>query len=463
MNTSTVQVYDDMVNPNLRHVDVTASTRVPTYFMKWMNFNSTLINAKGFSSRRDAVITLVLDRSGSMCAPAASPCNNTGACGPMKDAAKLFTGQFAAGRDYIGLVSFSDGTYLHSPPVQSFRTTLGYNDGSTSGAGAIDTIQCQGGTGTSEAISIGFNALYQRWLPGAFNVLVIETDGLPNTMSMDMWDGAAFAFASNGTVASPTGCRDNASKAKVSGGWNTYANRRLWKTTTYPLNTITANTPHVGFMPDIPTGTIGSIYTPDPATPTRSFTLMGDPFDTSGNSGLNLLSTTSNCLFGSSGGSTITNNASLNDFAWLPGTDIMGNSVKPALNPYKPGVVMNGTRLKFDSGYTINQKWQNYHDAALNATDHAAYRARTNANIPATVFVIGLGGQGADPTDHTLLQRLANDNRGDTGGLYPACAANPSCVHYDAQPTGTYVYSTSQSVLKQKFLELSSQILRLAQ
>ncbi len=457
MSSSTVQVYDDMVNPNLRHVDVTASTRVPTFFMKWLHVNSTTINAVGFSSRRDAVITLVLDRSGSMCAPGAPPCNNAGACGPMKDAAKLFTGQFAAGRDYIGLVSFSDGTFRHSPPVQTFRTTLGYNDGSTSGTGAIDTIQCQGGTGTAEAISIGYNALYQRWLPGAFNVLVIETDGLPNTMAMNMWDGAAYGFANI------NGCRDNANLSKTGGGWTTYANRRLWKNTGYSLNTITANTPHVGFMPDIPTGTWGGIYTPDPATANKFFTLLADPIDTSGNSGLNGLATTTNCLFAPSGTGQITNNALLNDFAWLPGTDVMGNSVKPALNPYKPGVVMNGTHLKFDSTYNINQKWLNYHDAALNATDNAAYRARTNANIQATVFVIGLGGQGADPTDHTLLQRLANDTRGDIGGLYPACAANPSCVHYDTQATGTYIYSSSASVLKQKFLELSSQILRLAQ
>lgn len=463
MNTSTVSVYDDTVNPNLRHVDVTASTRVPTFFMKWLHVNSTTINAKGFSSRRDAVITLVLDRSGSMCLGLAQPCNNTGACGPMKAAAKLFTGQFAAGRDYIGMVSFSDGTYVHSPPVQTFRTVLGYNDGSTSGTGAIDNIQCQGGTGTSQAISTGYNAIYQRFLPGAFNVLVIETDGLPNTMAMDMWDGAAFAFASNGTAASPTGCKDNANKAKVSGGWNTYANRRLWQTVTHPMNTITTNTPHAGFMADIPTGAIGAIYTPDPSTTTKSFTLMADPFDTSGNSGLNLLTTTNSCLFGSSGASATTTNSVLNDFAWLPGTDMMGNSVKPALNPYKPSVVMNGTHLKFDSSYTINQKWQNFHDAALNATDNAAYRVRSNPTLPATVFVIGLGGSGADPTDHTLLQRLANDNRGDLAGLYPACSANPSCVHYDNQPTGTYIYSSDSSVLKQKFLELSSQILRLAQ
>ncbi len=474
MSTSTVQVYDDAINPNLRHVDVVASTRVPTYFMKYMNtalhipgmITGTNINAKGHATRRDAVVMLVLDRSGSMCSPSSSPCNTQGACGPMKAAAKLFTGQFAAGRDYIGLLSFSDGSFIHSPPVQSFRTVLGYTEGATSGSGAIDTIRCQGGTGTALAVAMGYNALYQRFLPGAFNVLVLETDGLPNTLSMNMWDGSAFAFApvpdSSGT---PRGCYDANGVTEQNGGWNTYANRRLWRNTTFSMNTITTNTPHAGFVPDIPTGAIGSIYSTDPAQ-TDGFTLMANPFHTSGNQGLTHIdSVTSNCRFNNSGAIFQSSNSSkLADFAWLPGTDIMGNSVRPAGSlAYKTSFSLSSGRMPFNTGMSFSSRWSNFHDGALNATDHAAYRARTNAQLPATVFVIGLGGQGADPTDHTLLQRIANDNRGDATVPYAACAANPSCVHYDNQPKGTYIYSSDSSVLKQKFLELSSQILRLSQ
>jgi Flp pilus assembly protein TadG len=451
MNLASVQVYDDVTNPNLRHVDVTASTRVPTYFMKWFRFNNTTINAKGFASRRDAVVMLVLDRSGSMSGTA---------CTDMKNAAKIFTGQFAAGRDYIGMVSFSDGSNLYSTPVQNFRTVLGYTDGSTSGAGGIDSIACTGGTGSPEAISVGYNALYQRYLPGAFNVLVFESDGLPNTMVMNMWDGSAYAFASNGTSGSPLGCKDANGKAKVQGGWNNAAAAKAW-TTGMAMNTITTNTPHAGFIANIPTGTIGGIYSVDPTTSTKTFTLMANYVDASGNSGLDQLSTTTpSCLWNMSGSSSTS--AQFNDFAWLPASDVFGNSVKPALNPYKPGVVLTGTspnHLRFPSSDSVNTKWQNYHDAALNATDNAAYRARTNANIPASVFVIGLGSS----VDHTLLQRLANDERGDASVPYTACSANPSCVHYDTQPQGTYIYSSNSAVLKAKFLELSSQILRLSQ
>jgi hypothetical protein len=309
---------------------------------------------------------------------------------------------------------------------------------------------------------MGYNALYQRFLPGAFNVLVFESDGLPNTMAMNLWDGSDFAFASVGSSGAPLGCKDGQAvpKSKYSGGWNTFANRRDWRTTTYSLNSITPDTPHAGAYPDVPPGVIGGIYSSDPSM-AKAFQLMANPFDPSGNSGLDRIdSVTTSCLF-NSGSST--SNTKLRDFAWLPGTDIVGNSVKPALNPYKSGVLTSGGHLTFNTtARTFLQNWTNFHDAALNAADNAAYRARANTTVKPTVFVIGLGGQGLDPIDHTLLQRIANDPKGDINSVYPECVANASCVHYDDQYSGTYIYSTNATVLKQKFLELSSQILRLS-
>ncbi len=126
MDQSMVQVFDDPNNPNLRNVTVSANTTVPTIFMRWFNMNSTVVAALGNASRRDAVVMMVLDRSGSMGAT----------CSDLIASAKLFTGQFSAGRDRIGLVTFSDGAYVASAPTTDFRTILGYNDGTTSGSGA---------------------------------------------------------------------------------------------------------------------------------------------------------------------------------------------------------------------------------------------------------------------------------------------------------------------------------------
>jgi hypothetical protein len=85
---------------------------------------------------------------------------------------------------------------------------------------------------------------------------------------------------------------------------------------------------------------------------------------------------------------------------------------------------------------------------------------------PVSVFVIGLGGNGA--VDYTLLQRIANDPNGDLYNdppsyhYYQPCSSQPGCVNYTNQPQGKFVYSADKSKLVEAFLEISSQILRLS-
>src|SRR5438128_1777228 len=88
MTAASVNVFDDPNVAQIRNVTVTASTNAPTYFMKWFHYNTVTVVANGNASRRDVVVMMVLDRSGSM--------QTAGACASMITAAKLFTGQFAA-------------------------------------------------------------------------------------------------------------------------------------------------------------------------------------------------------------------------------------------------------------------------------------------------------------------------------------------------------------------------------
>src|ERR1700676_3307393 len=125
-----VHVYDDATNPNLRHVDVTASSDVPTWFMTWFGYRTITITAIGNASRRDVVAMMVIDRSASM--------NSNNGCTNMRSAAKLFTGQFAAGRDQIGMVEFGDTSWVDSSPTTNFRSVLGYTAQGASGNGLID-------------------------------------------------------------------------------------------------------------------------------------------------------------------------------------------------------------------------------------------------------------------------------------------------------------------------------------
>lgn len=454
MDQSMVQVFDDPNNPSLRNVTVTANTTVPTIFMRWFNMSSTLVAATGNASRRDAVVMMVLDRSGSM--------NTSGSCPDLIASAKLFTGQFSAGRDRIGLVTFSDGAYIASPPTTDFRTALGYNDGTSSGSGAIDNIVCMGGTGTANAISLGYNELYKVNLPGAFNVLFMETDGLPNTLTMNFWDSTTNTYALSNT----SSCQDNNGKTIAGGGWTNAAAARDWNNT--GGHVMGPN----GYMADIPAGAIGAVYSSDPvlASPgAGSFILMGSPWHTSSNAGLNGTHVTNatGCKFAGGATNNISDIGPIASAGWLPLTDVYGNSLYPATNPFL-SVTLSGGKLSMPlSGLNVNAAWQNFHNAALNATDNAAYRARTNGTLPATMFVIGLGGNtgGGPPVDHTLLQRIANDPAGDgfnTPQAYTSCATNPGCVNYPDQPQGTYIFSVDKNELRSAFLRLSSQILRLS-
>lgn len=458
MSTASVTVQDDPNNPQLRDVSLTASTQVPTWFMRWFNVSSTTLNATGQASRRDVVAMLVLDRSGSMCsingATPSPPCGEGDGtpCDAMITAAKNFTGSFAAGRDRIGLLTFSDGSYLDSSPSTNFQTTLGYSNASGSGNGVLDNIQCNGGTGTAQAVSLAYNELFKMALPGALNVVMLETDGLPNTLVYNWWDG------SSAGIANGSGCKDANGKTigggRGGGGWTTLASMPAWDSPGHNMSN-----GGTGYMSNIPQGAIGAFYTADPAQgPPYYNIVMFYPWqsgDSSSNNSVAASNATNGCTF--NGGTT----SDSSDFAWLPSQDVYGNQVNPA-NAYQSLTLSGGHNVLTG---TIATDWPHTHAAALNATDNSAYNVRTNATLPAYMFVIGLGGNHGNPPDAVLLQRMANDPNGDlfnNPATYSACSAEPTCVSYSNQPQGTFIYSPTTATLGEAFLKISSQVLRLS-
>jgi hypothetical protein len=275
---------------------------------------------------------------------------------------------------------------------------------------------------------------------------MLETDGLPNTLAYNWWDGASAGISAGSS------CQDAAGHTKAGGGWTTLASMRQW-TPGYNMNN-----GGTGYMANIPAGAIGSFYTADPAQGTFFINLF-NPWQTAANGSNNSIAVTAaapGCQFAS--GTTTT----YSDFSWLPGTDVYGNSVSPATNPYKT-ITMSGGHIPLTG--TIATDWTNAHGGALNATDNAAYRARTNATLPAYMFVIGLGGNSGNPPDPILLQRMANDpnpDRFNSPVAYQPCASETGCVTYPSQPQGTFIYSPNSTQLGQAFLSISSQILRLS-
>jgi hypothetical protein len=217
------------------------------------------------------------------------------------------------------------------------------------------------------------------------------------------------------------------------------------------------NTGGSGFMANVPAGSIGGFYSSDPAQGSYIDVLYNpnQTSDSSSSSNSVYLSNATGCKFANTLTQTYT------DLNWLPGQDVFGNQVAPS-NEYLP--------LALTSGYnnltnTASTDWPHTHAAALNATDNAAYNIRTNATLPAYVFVIGLGGNDGNPPDPVLLQRLANDPNADqfnSPAAYSACSAEPTCISYPSQPQGQFIYSPTAAQLGQAFLVISSQILRLS-
>lgn len=483
---------------NIRTVAVSATTTVPTWFMRWFNINSTNLTATGTASRRDVNMMMVLDRSYSMVI--------SGSCANLVSAAKIFTGQFAAGRDRLGLISFGGDVVVQSAPTTSFQTTLGYYiDATHNGTGAIDNILCNGNTNTSQAISLAYNELWKQNLPGALNVILLETDGLPNTATVNFYDGTAFPNSVGLTGGS---CTDTAGTTQSGGGFGSTAKFKNW-TTQVPLcglgggpacgtnNSYLSGNPQLtpsgaggtGYTAGL-VGAVGSTDPGDLGGSTESFIILQQPY--SGNVqpldpatyNFDAPGATSGTAPGCSFDATAQNNGiwqavfpgtTASDFAWFPASDVYGNSLRPATNPFI-NVTMNGSHV-------ANTGWTNWHNAAQNAADNAAYNARVGVSFPSPnngtnlsvlIDVIGLGSPaatGITPPNYILMQRIANDPNGDNfsgSNLYSACASegssasNNGCITYSSQPQGTFVFSTDKNDLNRAFLQISSQVLRLS-
>ncbi len=449
----TVSIYQD-AQTHLTTVDISASTNVPTYFMKFWNSGATLISTKSQASRRNVVITLVLDRSGSM-NNASNTVNGQTPCQAMVSAAKLFTGMFQPTRDYIGLVTFAASVYVAQSPTTSFQTVLGYSNAAGSGTGVLDAITCTGGTNTPSGISVGWNEDYKIQLPSALNVIVLMTDGQPTAATFKYVTTAATdpTGVAKSVVSSSSGCKDAAGKALSAGG-NMVTSPRNWinsrETNTGASNTVSlgANS-YPGWSPM--SGPVGTMYASGSAlygvwpyfAPTSTY---------NENTGRN--STESpGCAFANGNWS----NDPTADIAWVPAYDLFGSATAGYLTGFTTSSIQGANRITLTSA--------NLGLAVRNVADNAANFARTNHYLPdgitaypgTLMFTVGLGGNGG--VDHTLLQRIANDpNASPDGGItYPAYNG-----YKTNQPVGTYVYAPDATQLSAAFQKIASQIIRLS-
>lgn len=399
-NTPTVEIPANQPNNRIT-ITTNGSATANTYFMRALGVNSLTIAASGTATRQDVNIVMVLDRSSSM--------NASNSCAPMKEAAIKFVNRFVDGRDHLGMVTFGSN-YVVQPSSVNFKS------GSNNLPTLIDSLGCGDNTAMTKGFWEGYKELQAQNLPSALNALVLFTDGIPNGVYADF---AVRTSTDNryGYAGGPTSCNstDTECVMPVSPCANTIQ----------PLRGIL--TQWAGFAN---TGKTAGPWYPQGASITSHGGVV-----VSGQTG---------CEF-NNGADRVRR-----DIREIPTIDADGNYIAGYSNQYRAFTASDyipggGTSIRVDSPATIGV-------ASSNSLDHAAMRVRArtlNANIPVTVYVIGLGSY-SDPEapDDVLLRRVANDPL--------------SNIYDNTAPTGMYIRATDQAQMARAFQDISSEIFRLS-
>jgi Flp pilus assembly protein TadG len=346
MNTANRSVTVQVAESSYRTRTVTVGVQLdsPLYFMRILGASNSTIKAEGKASRRDVNVMLVLDRSGSL--------DEAGACDDLRAASTDFTEQFAATRDKVGLLTYGGGFKVDYAPNVNFKS------GSSNVLTKIAAINCTGWTNSAAALWEGYQRIVALGEPGALNVILFFTDGMPNTMVLDL------PVKTEYTSYSPTGlstCRDSMGRSNSHYLWNPQPKR----------------------------GTVSGDAATSPEGIRKwdagSIPVSSDPGDIDDKAG---------CYFDA-------NRQDIEkDIAHLPATDIWGNSLSGYKTVSRYGSGPYAGEIKVSSGTTMA-------NAAANALDSAASRIRGDTNLNPVIFSIGLGGAGA--AEDILLQRVSND------------------------------------------------------
>ena len=343
-NNSGISIDESVANQ--RSVSVTAYVDAPLYFLRWLGTNNTTVSATATAVRRDVNVAIVMDRSGSLA--------NSGSCNPLRAAAISFVNKFANGRDNLTLVTFATSSMPDFAIANNFQTA------NPSVPTILNSLTCTGGTNTAQGLWQGYQQLVNLNQPNALNVVLLFTDGYPNT------------FTATFPIKNTSSCANKTPKTGVFAA--AYAN---------PLT-----------QPTNPSAIFGIMNYVATAQPMASDVTVGPPGNSSG------------CSYSSNWTNSATSVG--NDVQSIPTSDFWGNN----MNTGYQIVTMSGSNINVDPLSVQNAGW--------NAADSAALRIRQSGIIPnIRIFSIGLGNSGGIPGD--FLERVANDPRASNfDSAYPA-------------------------------------------
>ncbi len=183
LNTKNVTVSADAEESgtHLRTVTVNVGADVSMYFLGLLGYQTTHVATSSQTSRRDVNIVLTLDRSGSM----------VQVCGTMKASAESFVSKFTNGRDTMGLITFMGNANV------DFPSTINFDSQNPSLDDTLKKLNCGGNTGSAAALTLAHQQILKVAEPGALNVIVFFTDGVPNGFSAGPAPGGFLVKASS--------------------------------------------------------------------------------------------------------------------------------------------------------------------------------------------------------------------------------------------------------------------------
>jgi Mg-chelatase subunit ChlD len=415
-------------NGSIQTMSVNAQADLPLLFTRFIQ-NTQTIKVTASASRQDVNLVLVLDRSSSMNVVS----NGTTACAKMVAAAQDFTNQFEDGRDQLGLIVFG-GSY---DKAYNFSTT--FKSGSPTINSVINTITCNGNTGSAQALTQAYKMLTTLNQPGALNVIVFFTDGQPNGLSAD-WP---IATAVTPVYPLSSGSNISSTSATPTSPWFMgYPKSSCASTTTITGVIARSNEAQHGIF-----GTVAPSIGSDAGTVAAA---TGCAMTSATNDAHNM-----NLQF-----------RVHEDVAYIPATDTYGNKT----TGYWDSVAAGGghgaaLKLLIPAGPYVGKPMLDHYDtgtcginpcglfnnnidlASMNAAEDAANTARSNAALPVVIFSIGLGGA-ADVFPGDFLKHVSNTQDSD--------------LYNSSQPSGKYIFVTGAGQLGSAFQQVASFVQRLS-
>jgi Flp pilus assembly protein TadG len=148
-------------------VTISATAPVPTSFIRIFGYNTLNVSASATALRNPLVMSLILDRSGSM--------NNNGGAAALPTAVSDFINFFDNATDNVADISFSGADSVDVKMTTNFTTPV---------TTAVESMPYRGGTYAYGGLLDGENQILSKPLaPNIIRVAVFFTDGYANTIN----------------------------------------------------------------------------------------------------------------------------------------------------------------------------------------------------------------------------------------------------------------------------------------